>query len=181
MSSYKSRKSVAFHEFVRTHCPRVVDHGAVIEFHEYISVQAEIIGNRDDARIDNRHSELVQHYGRVCKRALAARCIQDGFNPVTVSLFSDIDEAVRGLGVGISENFGVPGNFLTSIPQKVFFGKQFPYLVDSVIGCGGVAQYLPRCRLRFADELLAVDRIFQPAAEGAGSEFVQIPEKCRLP
>ena len=75
----------------------------------------------------------------------------------------------------------MPYDLVGAVAQEIVFAEQPPDLLDAFVGDARLVQGLQGFLLLLEDELLAIDRILEAAAQGAMREFVQVVEQRGLP
>ena len=91
-------------------------------------------------------------------------------------------QRIFAAGFAVGQQLRVPGHFLGRVPQEVGRREPFPGARDLGRGdAAGGGQQLARAVLRFAHQLVGIDRALEAAAQRALHAFVEFLEQRRLP
>src|SRR5882724_2888854 len=140
---------------------RVGYHRAVV-LQYYVGLQTEAISAGDQARVDDVQSHLIQHRGGAREAVQAIGCIRENDSPTAVGELPDRDEWRVVVRVAAGKHARLPCDLLGRVAQKVRLGPLRPYGRDPRVRY--VRHLLACVRLGLADQLVLIDRRFEPAA-----------------
>ena len=90
--------------------------------------------------------------------------VENGLDAVACFAPPHVDKSESGIGIGVRQPLGVPGDFLDAVLQEIVFVEQCPDGVDALPPNAAAEQDFARLAALFVKQQLPVDRVFEAAA-----------------
>ena len=144
-----------------------------------VGIKTEPVGGGDDAGILNAQVELVHGRGGHGKQIVLLRRIKEylgGALEFALGRFLDQHQRAAVLGM-LHDGFGMPGDIAGGVAQEVIVAQLRPERLGVLLVNAAAHQDVHRGMLGVGDQLRAIGRIVQPAAQGALGFGVQLTQQ----